>query len=102
MHDGAGLDLREELIQLRQDGGALRPDLDHLVVGERREAPDPEGGDLTGERPGGTVSRQERATVRVDRRRSDAGEPALRVRPFGKGLRAGEDVPARGTASTAR
>src|SRR5436309_15481271 len=92
MDDGPDLDPREQLVQLREDGGTLDTNLEHLVIGEGREAADPQGCDLFREERTRVHGRPQAPTFFLEIRRLQASKPSAVIGGVGQRPRLREDV----------
>jgi len=90
--DLADRDLGEQFVQFHEDRGALSPDFEHLVIGERREATDPQRRDLFHETFGSRGKRKERAAVGREVRWPNPGDPSVAVDGLGHGSRIRQDL----------
>src|SRR6058998_1824070 len=90
--DGPDLDPREQLVQLGEDGRTLDADLEHLVIGERGEASNPQGRNLFREEQTRVGGRPQAPTFFLEIRRLQASKPSAFVGGVGQRPRLREDV----------
>src|SRR5881296_732827 len=84
--------IREQLVQLREDRRTLDADLEHLVIGERGEASNPQGRNLFREEQTRVRGRPQTPTFFLEIRRLQASKPSAFVGGFGQRPRLREDV----------
>src|SRR2546425_9690766 len=92
MDDHPDLDPREQLVELREDGGTLDADLEHHVIGEGREAANPQGRDLFREERTRVHGRPQAPTFFLEIRRLQASKPSAVIGGLGQRPRLREDV----------
>src|SRR3989440_12106490 len=83
MDNLADRDLRKQFVQFHEDRRALRPDFEHLVVGEGSEATDPQRSDLRRKTVGSGWKREERPTVVRKVRWPNSCDPSVAVDGLG-------------------
>src|SRR5881296_2253594 len=86
------LNPREQLVQLREDRRTLDADLEHLVIGERGEASNPQGRNLFREEQTRVRGRPQAPTFFLEIRRLQASKPSAFVGGVGQRPRLREDV----------
>src|SRR6266542_5980569 len=79
VYDLSRLDAVDEIVELRQYGGALRPDLDQVVIRERGKATDVQRPNLVREPIPHGVRGPERLPIRGEVRRPQSCDPSVAV-----------------------